>query len=173
MARLKPPRQLDENDDRESFDCGRDSMNQWFRRHAWRNQQADVSRSTVLCDAGTGAVAGYVTLSMGHIEREFLPKAAQRNRPEIIPIFLLAQFAVDRRHQGTGIARSLLFYALNTSVRAAREIGCFGVLTHPLDGGVRGFYRRFGFEDLPFDPRRSMIVRIKDLERSGFGLDEG
>jgi hypothetical protein len=32
---------------------------------------------------------------------------------------------------------------------------------------VRGFYRRFGFEDLPHDPRRSMIVRIKDLEGSG------
>jgi hypothetical protein len=26
---------------------------------------------------------------------------------------------------------------------------------------------RWGFEDLPFDPSRSMIVRMIDLERSG------
>jgi hypothetical protein len=32
---------------------------------------------------------------------------------------------------------------------------------------VREFYRRCGFEDLPFDPRRAMIVRMIDLERSG------
>lgn len=171
MARLTPPRQLEERDDRENFDCGRESMNQWFQRHAWRNQQIDVSRTTVMCDADSGAVAGYVTLSMGHIEREYLPKASQRNRPENIPIFLLGQLAVDKRYQGMRIARSLLFFALTTSVRIAREIGCFGVLTHPLDDEVRAFYRRFGFEDLPFDPRRSMIVRIKDLERSGFNSD--
>jgi hypothetical protein len=168
MARLNPPRPLAESDDCESFDCGRESMNQWFRRHAWRNQQIDVSRTTVMCDAATGAIAGYVSLSMGQIEREFLPKASQRNRPPSIPIFLLGQLAVDTRFQKMGVARSLLFYALTTSVRIAKEVGCFGVLTHPLDEDVRTFYNQFGFEDLPFDPRRSMIIRIKDLERSGF-----
>ncbi|MEF2074442.1 GNAT family N-acetyltransferase [Consotaella aegiceratis] len=169
MARLKAPRPLDESDDRESFDCGRESMNQWFRRHAWRNQQLGVSRTTVLQDSESGAIAGYVTLSTGQIEREFLPKASQRNRPDPIPIFLLGQLAVDRQFQGMGVARSLLFYALTTSVLVSRQIGSFGVLTHPLDDEVRGFYRRFGFEELPGDPRRAMIVRIKDLERNGFG----
>ncbi|HEX9659978.1 MAG TPA: GNAT family N-acetyltransferase [Rhodothermales bacterium] len=145
-------------------------MNHWFRRHAWRNQQTDVTRTTVICDAEGGRIAGYVTLSTGLIEREYLPKASRRNKPETIPIFLLGQLAVDKRYQGMGIARSLLFYALHTSVRIARQIGCFGVVTHPLDDEVRGFYRRFGFEDVPHDPRPSMIVRIKDLEESGFDI---
>jgi GNAT superfamily N-acetyltransferase len=171
MARLKPPRPLEEGDDVGSFDCGRASMNQWFQRHAWHNQQIGVSRTTVLVDAESDAIAGCVTLSMGQIEREFLPKASRRNKPEAIPIFLLAQLAVDRRFQRMGVARSLLFYALTTAVRVAREVGCFGVLIHPLDDEVRGFYRRFGFEDLPGDPRRSMIVRIVDLERNGFAAD--
>jgi hypothetical protein len=43
------------------------------------------------------------------------------------------------------------------------------VLTHPLDEDVSAFYARFGFEDLPYDPRRAMAVRIVDLERAGFG----
>jgi predicted N-acetyltransferase YhbS len=117
----------------------------------------------------TGAVAGYVCLSAGQIERAHLPKPAQRNRPDPIPALLLGQLAVDRSQQGRGIARSLMLFALTTTVRFSKEIGCFGVLTHPLDDGVRAFYERFGFETLPFDPRRSMIVRIRDLERSGFG----
>lgn len=37
------------------------------------------------------------------------------------------------------------------------------------DEEVRAFYRRFGFVDLPGDPRRAMIVRMTDLELSGFG----
>jgi hypothetical protein len=41
------------------------------------------------------------------------------------------------------------------------------VLTHPLDEQVRQFYRRWGCKDVPFDPSRSMIVRMIDLEKSG------
>jgi hypothetical protein len=47
------------------------------------------------------------------------------------------------------------------------NVGSFGVLTHPLDEPIRAFYRRWGFEDVPFDPRRSMIVRMMDLAKSG------
>jgi predicted N-acetyltransferase YhbS len=168
MAGLKLPRPLAPSDDREAFDCGRESLNLWFRRHAWRNQESDVSRTSVICDMATGAVAGYVSLSAAQIERAYLPKPAQRNRPDPVPALLLGQLAVERRQQGRGIARSLILFALTTAVRFSKEIGCFGVLTHPLDDGVRAFYERFGFETLPFDPRRSMIVRIRDLERNGF-----
>ncbi|MGH7051704.1 MAG: hypothetical protein ACREE5_13830 [Acetobacteraceae bacterium] len=61
-----------------------------------------------------------------------------------------------------------MLFALTTAVRFSEEIGCFDVLTHPLDDQVRACYGRFGFEALPFDPRRSMIVRIVELKRSGF-----
>lgn len=116
----------------------------------------------------TGDIVGYVSLSAAQIEREYLPKAAQRNRPSPIPVILLGQLAADRQHHGKGYARSLMLFALTTAVRLSKDIGCFGVLTHPLDDEVRAFYRRFGFEDLPFDPSRSMIVRMVDLERNGF-----
>jgi len=168
VAGLTPPRPLAASDDREAFDCGRESLNQWFRRHAWRNQESGVSRTSIVCDTVAGAVVGYVSLSAAQIEREYLPKATQRNRPSPLPVILLGQLAVDRQQQGKGYARSLMLFALTTVVRLWQDIGCFGVLTHPLDDEVRAFYRRFGFEDLPFDPNHSMIVRMIDLERSGF-----
>jgi hypothetical protein len=52
-------------------------------------------------------------------------------------------------------------------LRASREVASFGVLTHPIDRQVRQFYRRWEFEDVPFDPKQSMIVRMVDLEKSG------
>ncbi|MFT3820719.1 MAG: GNAT family N-acetyltransferase [Rubrivivax sp.] len=168
MAGLTPPRPLTAEDDTAGFDCGRDALNHWFRRHAWRNQQSDVSRTSVVCDAATGSVVGYVSLSAAQIERAWLPKSQQRNRPDPVPAILLGQLAVDQRWQGRGIARSLMSFALTTAVRLSKEIGCLCVMTHPLDDGVRALYRSFGFEDLPFDPARSMAVRIVDLVHNGF-----
>jgi hypothetical protein len=53
------------------------------------------------------------------------------------------------------------------ALRASRDVGSFGVITHPINDQIRSFYQRWGFEDVPFDPRRSMIVRMADLEKSG------
>lgn len=169
MAEITPPRPLAETDDRNSFDCGRDSMNLWFRRHGWANHAAGLSRANVICDAKTGQIVGYVTLSAGQIERAALPKPLQRNKPDPVPATLLGQLAVHKDHQGKGYARSLLFFALRAALRASQDVGSMCVFTHPLDDAARGFYARWGFVDLPFDPRRAMIVRMIDLERSGLG----
>jgi GNAT superfamily N-acetyltransferase len=112
---------------------------------------------------------GYVTLSAAQIEREFLAKRDRRNMPNPVPATLLGQLAVHRSCQGQGHARSLLLFVLATALRASYEVGSFGVLTHPIDESVRHFYRRWGFEDVPFDPRQSMIVRMIDLAKSGIG----
>jgi GNAT superfamily N-acetyltransferase len=142
-------------------------MNHWFQRHAWTNHAAGISRTNVICDPATSDIIGYVTLSAGQIERTFLPKSQQRNKPDPVPVTLLGQLAIHNHHQGKGHARSLLLFALRTALRASREIGSFGVITHPIDDQVRTFYGRWGFQDLRFDPHRAMIVRMVDLDRSG------
>ncbi len=162
---VTPPRPLAESDDRNLFDCGRESLNLWFRRHAWANQTSGASRVTVITDTASGRIIGYVTLSAAQIERAFLPKPQQRNRPDPLPVTLLGQLAVDKAYQRQGHAVSLLLFALKTALSAAESIGSMGVVTHPLDDNVRGFYARWGFQDLPFDPRRAMMVRIVDLQR--------
>jgi predicted N-acetyltransferase YhbS len=163
---VKPPRPLAEDDDRTLFDCGRDSLNIWFRRHAWANQASGVSRVNVIADAASGRMVGYVTLSASQIERAFLSKPQQRHRPDPVPAMLLGQLAVDKDFQKQGHAASLLLFALKSALRASEMIGSMGVITHPLDDGVRGFYARWGFQDLPFDPRRAMMVRMVDLQLS-------
>ena len=166
MMAVTPPRPLVEGDDLAYFDCGRESLNAWFRRHAWGNHVSGVSRVNVIADAGSGRIVGYVTLSAAQIERAFLPKPQQRNRPDPVPVTLLGQLAVDKDYQGQGHASSLLLFALKTALHASQTVGSLGVITHPLDDDVRRFYVRWGFQGLPFDPHHAMLVRMVDLQRS-------
>ena len=166
MGFVAPPAPLRGDDDRESFDCGKESLNLWFRRHGWTNHAASVSRTNVIRSLAGGNIIGYVTLSAAQIERAYLPKPLQRNKPDPLPVTLLGQLAVHKDYQGQGHARSLLFFALKTSLRMAEHAGSFGVVTHPIDASVRAFYVRWGFQPLPFDPKGAMIVRMADLRIS-------
>jgi len=163
---MTPPRPLAQDDDRAQFDCGRESLNAWFRRHAWDNHASGASRVNLIADAASGRIVGYVSLSAAQIERAYLPKPQQRNRPDPLPATLLGQLAVDKRYQGQHHAVSLIQFALKTALRAADMVGSIGVITHPLDDDVRRFYAKWGFQDLPFDPRRAMMVRMVDLQKS-------
>ena len=107
MAGLTLPRPLAESDDREQFDCGRESLNKWLRRHAWRNQQSGVSRTNVVCEMAAGNIVGYVSLSAAQIERAHLPKSSRRNQPDPLPAILLGQLAVDRLLTGGTMGRAL------------------------------------------------------------------
>jgi ribosomal protein S18 acetylase RimI-like enzyme len=151
----------------EASSTARASLNVWFQQRAWTNHSSGISRTNVICVAETNEIVGYVTLSAAQIERAFLPKPLQRNKPDPVPVTALGQLAIHKDYQGRGHARSLLLFALRTAARASREIGSFGVITHPVDEEVRAVYRRWGFVDVPFDPRRAMIVRMADLEKSG------
>ncbi len=168
MGAITPPRPLAKSDNRTDFDCGKDTLNHWFRRHAWRNQKENVSRTYVVIDAATDKIVGYVTLAAGQIEREFLTKSDQRNKPNPVPVLILSQLAIDVHYHGQGIGIDLLQYALKIAVKAAETVGVVGVLTHPLVAEVREFYYRWGFRNLEQDPKGSMLVKIKDLLVSGF-----
>jgi GNAT superfamily N-acetyltransferase len=170
---ISSPRPLAATDDRNAFDCGRPTMNAWFVRHAWNNHRSGASRVNVITAGSAGRVVGYVTLSSAQIERAFLPKSHQRNQPDPIPVTLLGQLAVDRAWQGQGLVDSLVQFGLRAALKAAESVGSLGVITHPIDDAIRGFYERWDFIDLPFDPRRAMIVRMVDVERTFRSLSDG
>ena len=156
MADFLPPRPIADTDDIFDFDCGRDSLNAWLRQHCLRNQETGASRTSVICEAQSGRIAGYVSLSAAQIERAYMLKRDQRNMPDPIPAVLMGQLAVDKRDQAQGVAASLLYSAFKTTLRIAEEVGCFTLLTHPLDEEVRSFYRKFDFVDLPGEARGAM-----------------
>lgn len=169
MAGLSSPRPLRKDDDRHAFDCGERVLNHWLRRHAWGNEVSNASRTYVVTDEENGLIAGFVSLASGQIERALLSKPQQRNQPDPIPVLVLGQLATDTRYQGRRLGVSLLKHAFEVAVAASRKVGVVGIVTHPLNTGVRRYYQKWGFESLPGDTDGALFVRIKDLVESGFG----
>ena len=168
---ITKPRPLEKEDSRADFDCGKPSLNTWFQSYAWRNQATGASRTNIVCDAESGVIVGYVSLASTKIQRAILPKSKQRNMPDPVPAILLGQLAVDKDYQGQGIAASLLLFAFNTVIEVSKQIGCSVLITHPIDDGVREFYKKYGFIDTPFDPDKSMIIKISDLQLARLEID--
>lgn len=138
----------------------------WFKRHALSNHLAGASRVSIVTDRASGRISGYVALSAAQVERGFLAKPRQRNVPDPIPVTLLGQLAVDKSFHGQGYGSALLVFVLRTALRASELIGSMGVVAHPLDDGVRQLYGKWDFEELPFDPRRAMMIRMSVIRKS-------
>jgi len=165
---ISPPRPLREEDDVSALDCGQSSLNKWLQNHAWRNQQTGVSRTNVICDEDTGQIIGFVTLSSGAIERGSISRKDRQGKPNPIPLTLLGQLAIDQNYAGQRLGQSLLFFALKTAKAMSEKIGSFGILTHPLNETAREFYLHYGFENIPGDTHGAMLLRMKDIDASGF-----
>lgn len=155
---------LTKDHDLSAFDCGTRSLDDWLKRFALTNQQSDSARTYVVQRAGK--VAGYYSLSAGSVRKDVSPARVGKglaNHP--IGVILLARLAVDRREQGTGLGKALLIDALSRAVDAADAIGARAIraiLVHAIDDQAVAFYRKFGFEPSPLDPKQLMLL-MKDL----------
>jgi GNAT superfamily N-acetyltransferase len=152
---------LTKEHDLSRFDCGKASLNDWFRRFALINQQSDSARTYVLHRAGR--VVGYYSLSAGAVRKEESPARIAKglaNHP--IGVILLGRLAVDRSEHGKGLGKVLLVDALSRAMTAADAIGARAILVHAIDEEAVAFYERFGFEKSPLDAKQLMLL-MKDL----------
>lgn len=79
-----------------------------------------------------------------------------------IGVILLARLAVDRSEHGRGLGKTLLVDALTRALTAADAIGARAILVHAIDDEAAAFYKKFGFEPSPLDPKQLMLL-MKDL----------
>lgn len=161
MSEYRGPELLTADHDTASFDCGDEALNEWLRRRAPRNQREGASRTWVVTD-GARVVAFYAS-STAVVARTEATGRAARNQPDPLPAMLLGRLAVDRGHQGKGLAAALLKHFLLKALEVAALTGLRLVLVHAKDPQAVGFYRRFGFEPSPIDDLTLMLL-IKDIE---------
>ncbi|MCQ3806846.1 MAG: GNAT family N-acetyltransferase [Acidimicrobiaceae bacterium] len=162
MSRYRGPELLAAHHDVEGFDCGDEALNEWLRRRAPRNQREGSSRTWVVAD-GTRVVAFYAS-STAVVARTEATRRAARNQPDPVPAMLLGRLAVDRGHQGKGLAAALLKHFLLKALEVASLTGVRLVLVHAKDGRAADFYRHFGFEPSPIDDL-SLMLLINDIRR--------
>ena len=167
---LSPIEKLTKHHDVSSFDCGKPSLNDWLRRFALTNQQSDAARTYAIHRGGKAV--GYYSLSAGSVRREESPARIVKGLAQHpIGVILLARLAVDFGEQGTGLGKTLLADALSRALAASDAIGARAILVHAIDEQAATFYKTFGFEPSPLDPKQLMLL-TKDLRATLATLGE-
>ena len=147
----------------EGFDCGKEELNDFIKRRAWNNQQANSAQTYVL--AQDLVVSGYYSLAAGAVTHEAATERVKKGLARHpISVILLARLAVDRSLQGRGVGPALLKDALLRAAGAADTIGARAVLVHAKDNAAKGFYEHFDFEPSPSDPYHLLLI-MKDVKR--------
>lgn len=139
------------------FCSGVDSMDNWLKQRAMKNQVTGASRTFVCCDNHSKVLA-YYSLASSAVTTNIAPGRFRRNMPDPIPVVVLGRLAVDQSLHGRGVGRALVRDAGLRVIQVAETIGIRGMLVHALSDDAREFYLRVGFEPSPMDPMMLMVT---------------
>nr|WP_306806023.1 GNAT family N-acetyltransferase [Caballeronia sp. BR00000012568055] len=144
------------DDDRNRFDCGVASLNDWLQKTASQHEKKNLTRTyvAVLADK-PDAIVGYYALAATSIETEGI--SAKSRLPRKVAAVLLARLAVDTKRKGKGLGEYLLAHALDTVIVTAETIGIQCVVVDAIDDRAAGFYEKYGFVRLTNDPLRLVL----------------
>ncbi len=150
--------------DRNSFDCGEPSLNEYLQRFARQNAELFLGRTYVLVAPDQAQIKGYYTLSSGSVARPDLPEKRLPRYP--VPVVLIGRLAVNRNSQRQRLGEFLLLDALRRSAQLAQHLGIFAVVVDALNEQAYNFYRKYGFVETVDDPMR-LYLPIKKVLQSG------
>lgn len=149
----------------DGFDSGRAELDEFLFNMALHNQREGHSRTFVIADADYNVV-GYHSLCAGMISRNNAPRSVGgHGAPRDIPVALLARLAVDKKHQGKGLAKALLRNAFNAVMSSSQLVAFRAVMVHALDEDAERFYRKFGFKSAK-GLERTLLLSLNDIAAS-------
>ncbi|MGK9236745.1 GNAT family N-acetyltransferase [Inquilinus limosus] len=160
---VSAPEPLAPHHDVEAFGSGVESLDDWLKRRALKNQATGASRTFVACNGRR--VLAYYALASSAITIDAALGRFRRNMPDPIPVVVLGRLAVDQSQQGQGLGRALVRDAGLRVIQAADTIGIRGMIVHALSAEAKVFYERIGFELSPLDPM-TLMVTLADLKAS-------
>jgi GNAT superfamily N-acetyltransferase len=151
--------------DRSSFDCGNADLDNFLKLFSRQNEKHSISRTLVAVRPDDAKVAGYYSMSAGHINCADLPPLEAKRLPGYpVPIALLGRLAVDRSVQKQGLGQGLLVRSLEKAFRVSEEIGIYAVAVFSIDEAARAFYLHNGFKEL-LDHRMHLFMNMKTIRK--------
>ena len=161
---------LGKQHDRATFTSGQPDIDDWFRRRASQDERRNIARVFVAID-DKRAVIGFYSLSSYTLALDDLPADLARRLPryDAIPAARIGRLARDERVRGQGVGELLLADAVSRILGAARSVAVFAIVVDAKDDTAALFYRRFGFQPFPLQPRRLFLLTstaLAALDRS-------
>lgn len=152
---------LNKTHDRESFDCGEESLNIFLKRYARQNDEKGLGRTYVLIKSDEPKIYGYYTISSGSVGFETVPE----NLPQYpIPVVHLGRLAVDTSARGQRLGKALLADALKRTAKISDQLGIFAVEVYALNEQARSFYLKFGMTELK-DDKLHLYITLKKIKK--------
>jgi len=156
---------LDRSQDRASFDCGVEPLNDYLKKYALQNQKKDAARTYVYTN-DENVIIGYYTLVFGSVSVEEASAEISSGLGRYpVPIILLARLAIDNGQKGKGLGRALLRDALLRALSASEIAGLRAFLVHAKDEPAKRFYKRFGFKPSPHNEFH-LFLKMADIRAS-------
>lgn len=156
--------------DRTSFDCGEPELNDFLKTKAAKHQSENISRTLVLpgdqvADSGKFAVRAFYAVSPATIARETLPTVKAKKLPHYpIPVFLLAQLAVDSASHGSGLGKITLICSLRHLYTVSKQMPAYAVVVDCLHEQAEQFYRKYDFDFLcEINGRKRLYLPMKTV----------
>jgi GNAT superfamily N-acetyltransferase len=150
---------LGKQHDRATFTSGQPDIDDWFHRRASQDERRNIARIFVAIDHER-CIVGFYSLSSYTLALDDLPTELARKLPryDAIPAARIGRLARDQRVRGQGVGELLLADAVRRILGAARSVAVFAIVVDAKDDTAALFYRRFGFQPFPLQPRRLFLL---------------
>jgi GNAT superfamily N-acetyltransferase len=157
---------------REAFDCGDVTLNDFLRRHARQTHDRGGAKTFVAVkNDDASLVLGFYSVSPASVEFSKTPDIVKRGLARHdVPVFRLCGLAVDKSMQGEGLGGHLLLSAGRRCLRASLEVGGVALLIDAKDESVARWYAGYGalpLLDTPLSLLRPMATIRMALEPAG------
>ena len=156
--------------DRGSFDCGENELNDFIQTKASKHMLAGISKTFVLptdslLPNGKRSICAFYSVTPSSIARENLPRPLAKKLPHYpIPVFLIAQLAVQLDQKGQGLGKITLVKALEFLWSINAQMPAYAVVVDCLNREAHNFYEHFGFEILcTYNGRVRMFLPMKTI----------
>ncbi len=132
--------------DREAFDCGEESLNDFLRHHARKNHEQGGAKTFLAIDvADKKTILGFYSLSPASIEYARTPSIIRKGLARYdVPGFRLGRLAVDIHAQGRGLGGQLLLAAGKRCLLAATEVGGIVLVIDAKNQRLADWYAGYG-----------------------------
>ena len=158
--------------ERTTFDCGDEELNLFIKTKASKHMQVGISKTMILpaTTSSTGnkySICAFYTIVPSSIKRELLPAKLFKKLPHYpVPVFLLAQMAVNLDYQGQGLGKITLVKALEYLWEINSKMTAYAVVVDCINKDVETFYGQYGFETLcNCEGKSRMFISMKVVEQ--------